>query len=243
MAFNIECDSDFADRQARAQPRGPPPRYLAAALRIATDEGLHAVTMPRLAAELDCAVGTVYTYFPSKSALLAEVQSEAIERLSASYLALRADLDARAVDELTHVVAIGRFWIDISDTYPQETRLLQLLMSQADSAMNDEDALRVVPAALRHLDFARERFDAAAESGALAAGDAFARTVTFAAGINGVAAGRSARAGSHPTCSTAPAWPARWSTTSSSAGARTSASSPSPTPTSTTSPTRARWPA
>ncbi len=167
--------------------------YLAAALRIATEEGLHAVTMQRLADELDCAVGTVYTYFPSKSALVAEVQREAIERLTASYLLLLPELDARLRDEpdqivaaLAHIVAIGRFWIDIGRTYPQETRLLQLLMSEPDRAMTDGDALRVVPAALRHLDLARDRFAVADQAGALRTDDPMARTITFAAALNGV---------------------------------------------------------
>src|SRR5579885_1592805 len=114
--------------------------YLDAALRIATSEGLAAVTMQRLADELDCAVGTVYTYFPSKGALVAEVQREAIERLSASYLLLRPEVDAAVAAEpsaevaaLTHVLAVALFWVDLDRSYPQEARLLQLLMSAAET--------------------------------------------------------------------------------------------------------------
>ena len=153
--------------------------YLGAALRIATEEGLHAVTMQRLADELDCAVGTVYTYFPSKSALVAAVQSEAIERLTASYAQLNAELaDA---EPLTHVVAVGRFWIDIGRSYPQETRLLQLLMSHGEQALNDEDVNRVLPAAMTHLEIGRE-----AIARAFPESDALARTITLAATLNGV---------------------------------------------------------
>ena len=89
--------------------------YLATALRIATEDGLDALTMQRLAAEVDAAIGTVYTYFPSKGALLAEVQREAIDRLIASYAMLRADVDARVADAdpavatVTHLVAFARF--------------------------------------------------------------------------------------------------------------------------------------
>jgi AcrR family transcriptional regulator len=158
--------------------------YLATALRIATAEGLDAVTMQRLADELDCAVGTVYTYFPSKSALVAEVQQEAIERLTRSYLLLRDELGA--VDPLTQVVAIARFWIDIARTYRQETRLLQLLMSQGEQALSPEDVVRVAPGALRHLELAREPIAAAIDVGALNPGDPWARTITLVAAINGV---------------------------------------------------------
>ena len=72
--------------------------YLQTALRIATEEGLDALTMQRLAGEVDAAIGTVYTYFPSKGALLAEVQREAIDRLLGSYLLLRPDVEARVAD-------------------------------------------------------------------------------------------------------------------------------------------------
>lgn len=169
--------------------------YLQTALQIATDEGLGALTMQRLAAEVDAAVGTVYTYFPSKGALLAEVQREAIERLTASYLLLRPELDARVADTdptiaaLAHLVGFGRFWIASLDVFPQEQRLLQQLMTDADRAVPAEDAARVVPAALRHLDLARERFTRAREVGALQAPDGaddFTRTVSFAAALSGV---------------------------------------------------------
>lgn len=175
-------------RNREARLRG----YLATALRIATAEGLHAVTMQRLADELDCAVGTVYTYFPSKSALVAEVQRAAIARLSRSYEVLQPELaerlaaEAPAVRSLTNVVAVARFWIDIGRTYPQETRLLQLLMSQGEQALSMEDALRVAPGALEHLELARDPIADAIATGAFNAGDPMARTITLVAAINGV---------------------------------------------------------
>lgn len=176
--IQVQANRRTRNREARLQG------YLATALRIATAEGLDAVTMQRLADELDCAVGTVYTYFPSKSALVAEVQQQAIERLTRSYLQLRGELGSTT--ELTHVVAIARFWIDIVRTYPQETRLLQLLMSQGERALSAEDVVRVAPGALRHLELAHEPIAAAIDAGALSAGDAWARTITLVAAINGV---------------------------------------------------------
>ncbi len=168
--------------------------YLNTALTLATEEGLEALTMQRLADLVDCAIGTVYTYFPSKGALVAEVQREAIERLTASYLLLRPRVDARVEDErsdhaaaLTHVLAFVRFWIDAERTYPQERRLLQLLMSAAPTAgVPDEEAGRVLPAALRLLGLAAERIGHAAATGALGPADAMERTVTLAASLSGV---------------------------------------------------------
>ncbi|MDQ2649127.1 MAG: TetR/AcrR family transcriptional regulator [Actinomycetota bacterium] len=166
--------------------------YLRTALRIATEDGLDALTMQRLADEVDAAVGTVYTYFPSKGALVAEVQREAIERLTASYLLLRPDVEAKVADEapsvaaVTHLVAFGRFWIDSFDSYPREQRLLQQLMSEAHRTVEDSEVGRVVPAALRLLDLARERFEVASQVGALSPAEPMERTVTLAASLSGV---------------------------------------------------------
>jgi AcrR family transcriptional regulator len=166
--------------------------YLATALRIANQDGLDALTMQRLATEVDAAIGTVYTYFPSKGALLAEVQREALERLIGSYLLLRSDVDARVADAppitatVTQLLAFGRFWIASLDTFPQEQRLLQLLMSDVRRPVPDDELGRVMPAILRLFDLARERFDAAQATGALRDGDAMDRTVILAGALAGV---------------------------------------------------------
>jgi AcrR family transcriptional regulator len=170
--------------------------FLDAALRVVTSEGIPALTMQRLAADLDCAVGTAYTYFPSKGALLAEVQREAIERLTASYVALGPDVDEildgepSAVATLTHLVALGRFWVDAEAVYPQEHRLLQLLLSEAtqpEHAVPDSEVATVLPAAERFLGLVGARIAAAMASGAInVGGDAAERTVLLAASLNGV---------------------------------------------------------
>jgi AcrR family transcriptional regulator len=193
------------DEQAQAEVLGAPAAgrrarnrltrhrdYLRTALRIATDDGLEALTMQRLALEVDAAIGTVYTYFPSKGALLAEVQREAIDRLYASYMLLRADVDTRVADadpavaSTTHIVAFARFWIDSMDTFPQEQHLLQQLMSDSRRAVPDDELNRVLPAILRLFDLARERFDAAMAAGALRPADPMDCTLTFAAALSAV---------------------------------------------------------
>ena len=166
--------------------------YLQTALRVATEDGLEALTMQRLADEVEAAVGTVYTYFPSKGALLAEVQREAVDRILGSYLLLRPDVEARVADAdpsvatLTHLVAFGRFWIASLDTYPQEQHLLQQLMNDTRRVVPDDELGRVLPAILRLVDLGRERFEAATEAGALTEGDPMDRTITLAAALSGV---------------------------------------------------------
>jgi AcrR family transcriptional regulator len=171
--------------------------FLATAKALVATEGLDALTMQRLAAELDCAVGTAYTYFPSKSALVAEVQREAIERLTDSYVRFAAAFDAEVASAgtvgddvaLGRILGFGRFCIAILDTFPEEARLLQLLMADSRrSLIEDRDVHRVIPAALRLVDHAHAAFEAAALGGALAPGDAMDRTVVLLATINGVLA-------------------------------------------------------
>lgn len=166
--------------------------YLQTALAIATEEGIAALTMQRLATEVDAAVGTVYSYFPSKGALVAEVQREAVDRITGSYLLLRpvieervADLDP-AVAALAHLVGFARFSIESVDALVQEQRLLQQLISGAGEHVPTEEGARVLPTVLRLLDLARERFAVAATVGALRPGDAMDRTIVLAASLNGV---------------------------------------------------------
>ena len=166
--------------------------YLRRALQIATEDGIHALTMQRLATEVDAAVGTVYTYFPSKGALIAEVQREAVDRLTGSYLLLRPMIEERVADAdpsiaaLAHLAGFARFCIESVDTLPQEQALLQQLMFDGDQIVPTEEGARVLPTVLRLLELARERFEAAARAGALQPGDAMDRTVVLAAALNGV---------------------------------------------------------
>ncbi len=188
------------DRSATAPAEGRRQRnrlarhrdYLHTALDIATSEGLAALTMQRLALEVDAAVGTVYTYFPSKGALVAEVQREAVDRLTASYLLLRPVIEDRVADldpsvaALAHLAGFARFCIESVETLPQEQRLLQQLMYDADHLVPTDEGARVIPTIMRLLDLARERFEAAALAGALRPSDDMDRTVVLAAALNGV---------------------------------------------------------
>ena len=165
--------------------------FLATAKRVVADEGLDALTMQRLATELDCAVGTAYTYFPSKSALVAELQADAIGSLTGSYLLFRERFDAGdatgPVAALAHVLGFGRFWIATLDTFPDEARLLQLLMAEPSATViADDDLSRVVPSAMRLVDHARTAIARAAAAGAIDDGDAMERAVRLAAALNGV---------------------------------------------------------
>jgi Bacterial regulatory proteins, tetR family len=62
----VEAEAARGGRVARNRQRRSD-EFQRAGLRIVTEEGFEALTMSRLADELDTAVGSVYHYFPSKS--------------------------------------------------------------------------------------------------------------------------------------------------------------------------------
>jgi AcrR family transcriptional regulator len=167
--------------------------YLDAAMEIAATDGLATLTMSRLAGEVDAAVGTVYTYFPSKGALMAELQREAVERLTASYHLVRdrseADLaewdDAQAV-AVARLAVFGAFWIAAADTLPHEAALLHGLVSVADVFVPPEERHRVLPAALALLGEARSAVAGAAEAGVIVVDDPTELVVRWAASLTGV---------------------------------------------------------
>ena len=61
--------------------------FLRAALAIVVDQGFEALTMARLAQEVDTAIGSVYRYYASKDHLLLAVQTSAVEKLTATFAA------------------------------------------------------------------------------------------------------------------------------------------------------------
>jgi AcrR family transcriptional regulator len=168
--------------------------FLDTALKIVTSEGFDALTMSRLAGEVDAAIGAVYRYFPSKGAILAAVQRESINHLSAS-LAVITTTAEDFFDEielepkrraLARLVLSSRFFISAADTLPEELRLLQMLVSEFRNIIPTEEVVRSVPAAMGLLFEARQTIVGAEESGVISPGDATDRALVWAAGVNGV---------------------------------------------------------
>lgn len=167
--------------------------YLDAAMDIAGREGVRALTMQRLAEAAGAAVGTVYTYFPSKGALVAELQRESIERLTSSYhqtrdrseviLAGWADPRAEAVARL---LVFGRFWIASADSLPHESRFLHSLMGEVEVSVPPEEFHRVAPVALDLLGEAAGEVVAAGEVGAIRVDDPMDLVIRWAAALTGV---------------------------------------------------------
>src|SRR4051812_259493 len=128
-------------------------RYLDAAGRIIDRDGLSGVTMQAVADELDCAIGTIYTYFPSKAALLAALQQQAVDTLRASYLPAGqgwdAFLESGDVDDdvapLVQLEAFGGFFIAASVVFADESPLQRLLLSEPVARDEVDETRRALP--------------------------------------------------------------------------------------------------
>lgn len=166
--------------------------YLDAAMEIAGRDGLRSLTMTRLADEVDAAVGTVYTYFPSKGALVAELQREAIERLNASYHVVRERSDAALATwddpvaaSVARLLVFGHFWIASAEALPQEAAFLHALISESEQAVPVEEHHRVLPAAMALLDDARACVEEGEALGAIHVGDPMDVVIRWAAALTG----------------------------------------------------------
>src|ERR1035437_2846450 len=173
--------------------------FLDATRELIEEHGIEALTIKAVAERVDCAVGTLYTYFSSKSALVAALQAEAITRLGAAYSRaadrLEDDLATLAIDvdtaALARLVAFGRSIIAVGQVLPEEYRLQQRLLS-AQTGYDDDDLALVAPVAFavlarteRLLREAAALRGRGAEPGALAAADAAVPRSRMAALLDG----------------------------------------------------------
>lgn len=174
-------------------------QLLAAAGELVTEHGLDGLTMQAVADKVDCAVGTIYTYFDSKSALVAALQTSAIQTLMGTYhrsaarwdeVLERPDIDD-AVASLARLLGFGHLFLAWKDLHPREFEFLQMLVATPVHTVTMDDARAVVPHALALLNEGRVLIDAAMATGALApttdrpADDSLTRTLRWAGGLNG----------------------------------------------------------
>lgn len=169
-------------------------RFADASLHIVAAEGLAALTMSRLAEELDTVPSAMYRYFASKAALITAVQCDAIERLTVSWDVTRAEsealFEAERLDErdlaVSRLVVFGRWFCATADTHLEELRLLQMIMSERTHEADPESGYVVLPLAMVLLGQAAERLDDAERAGVASPGASLERSIAWAAAIAGV---------------------------------------------------------
>lgn len=165
-------DASGGDRRTRKR-EARRDALLALAADLVEELGPGGLTMAALADAADYAPASLYTYFPSRSALLASLQQQALQVLGdvavgavARWEPPLSGLDQRTA-ALTRLVAFARLFLSAPDHHPREFRLQQRLLV-TEGVEDTADAAAVVPHAMAVLDTPRRLLASAVEAGALA---------------------------------------------------------------------------
>lgn len=165
-----------------------------AATGIVAREGIHGLTMQAVADRVGCSVGTVYTHFASKGALIADLQAVSVERIIRSFLMVRArchdlaeqhgatDRDRAATD----LVLFGEFFIAAWDTFPEESHMLFSVLSERGEVVPPSELDRVLGATLTLLALGQEVLEAAIATEVVSDGPVGDRVIAGAAALLGV---------------------------------------------------------
>lgn len=169
-------------------------QILDAALSIVAEDGLGAVTMQGVADRLDCAVGTLYNYVPSKAGLLAALQEDALAMLLGSLETARtrwnAELDAADVEPdtaaLVRLAAFPSFWGAASVVFADEFELQRALLSERPDPKADALVQEVLVAFGQVLDAVRALLDDGVAWLVVDPGDNRGRALGWLVAMNGV---------------------------------------------------------
>ncbi len=167
---------------------------LAAAQGLLVEEGFEALTMQRLANELDHAVAAVYRYFPSKDALLAELQRRVLVAIRDLNEGRREALEAllvrrsagRKAAGIVRVVALLDAYRDFARDETERFQLFALTVGDPRERIGGDEARATYESALVLLSDLRDRLVGAADEGALDRGDAMDRAVLLWSSVHGL---------------------------------------------------------
>lgn len=162
-------------------------RIVAAAARIAAEEGLEALTMQRLAGELGYRAGALYRYFPSKDALLTQLLLGVVVALDAEVRAAEDEAAALgAASPLAPIVLSARRYLRFAEERPAEMALLVRALAAPEPVIGGAGLPGHGPASLGLLGRAAAMFARAREAGALAPGEDLPRALLTWTSLHGL---------------------------------------------------------
>jgi AcrR family transcriptional regulator len=175
-------------------------RVLDAAERLASEEGVEALTMQRLGAELGYRAGALYRYFPSKDALIAALLVRILRDVGVMMRAASTDAEGLALRArrpmsaearlLLPLVLSARGYLLLADERPAQIALLVRALAAPRPVVDDAAAQALATATLALLREASTAFRAAREGGALAPGDDLPRVALLWASLHGIVGNR-----------------------------------------------------
>lgn len=163
-------------------------------MAIVAREGIPGLTMQGVADVVGCSVGTVYTHFASKGVLVADLQDLSIQRVIASFQAIRsrsrdlldddgADLVARAAADM---LLFGEFLVACWDAFPEESRMLFSVLAERGEVVPRRELARVLGSTLVLLAMGREAMEVGIGTGVVDDGPPMDRVVIGASAMLGV---------------------------------------------------------
>ncbi len=169
-------------------------KILDAALRLVAAEGLEALTVTRLAEALDYTAGALYRYFPSKDALVAELEGRALADIGERFAADRAEWERAeqlagappAERELFRLLAVARLYVDLLDELPEQVKLISAMLGDQRRLVDDANLPRVAPTFVALMAGVTGLFRDAIAAGALSAADAGACAIVYWSSLQGI---------------------------------------------------------
>jgi len=176
--------------------RGPRPKFglnqiQEAARTIILSEGLEGLTMSRLAKALATSPSSLYRYYPSKEALIVELQVQAIGEIESALLErLESFKDVVKVSESSHVLALRRCMVAF-DVYANGASsagrgLIDAFLSQPKPFLSITQAQEVNLSLSRVLNLCVQTLDDAVRLKAIRTGDNVQRTHLIWAALHGL---------------------------------------------------------
>ena len=160
-------------------------RILDAALRMVESGGIEALSINKLADEVDYTPGALYRYFGSKDALLSKLVERVLEDVG-GYLARGQALLPPGARPLARVVVLVSSYRAFARHEPQRFGLLAVTMADPRVLLRDPaDAAPLVALMMGALSTVAGALGAAAEAGQLAEGDAAQRALCVFALVQG----------------------------------------------------------
>lgn len=121
------------------------------ALRVLVDHGIDALTLQRVAREIGLTTTALYRYFPSKDALVAALQRQAVAEIHREVAALVASIEpalqrrSPVVAALARVLAVARLYLELPRSHPETYHLVAVLLGDPRRLIADEHAVATVP--------------------------------------------------------------------------------------------------
>lgn len=167
---------------------------LKTAMDLVMEGGLEGLTIHRLARELDYTPGALYRYFPSKGAVLAELQRESLEvihdrlRTHFQHQMLRDEVQqaSEKVQALFAILVLSTHYTSLSKQIPHHTKIITYLFGDPRLLIPVEEIQRSAPAFTALLGEVAEFLKAAAAKKAIKKGDSRSRTLLLWSSVQGV---------------------------------------------------------